>query len=68
VLTVVAAWAVLFQAAGLIVYAVAVATMFQLFIVVYEEPHLEDLFGSEYRAYRSEVGRWLPRLPRTSSA
>ena len=68
VLTVVAAWAVLFQAASLIVYAVAVATMFQLFILVYEEPHLEGLFGDDYRAYRSEVGRWLPRLPRKPAA
>ena len=64
VLTVVLAWAILFQAASLGVYAVTVATCFHMFILLYEEPHLEREFGSEYSAYQSDVGRWLPRLPR----
>ena len=63
VLTVVLAWVVLFQAAGLVVYAVIVATCFHMFILLYEEPHLEREFGSEYLVYKSNVGRWLPRLP-----
>lgn len=32
------------------------------FVVSYEEPTLERLFGEEYRAYRAAVHRWLPRL------
>ncbi len=66
VLTVILAWAVLFQAASLAAYAVLVATAFHLFILFYEEPHLEHEFGSDYTSYKSEVGRWLPRLPRKS--
>ena len=68
VLTVILAWAVLFQTASLVAYAVIVAACFHLFILLYEEPHLEREFGSEYSAYKSEVGRWLPGLPRKPAA
>ncbi len=44
------------------------AISFQLFIVFYEEPHLEREFGSDYVTCKSEVGRWLPRLPPRSGA
>ena len=64
VLTVVLAWAVLFLAAILVLYAVIVAACFHMFIFLYEEPHLEREFGTEYSAYKSDVARWLPRLPR----
>jgi len=67
VLTVIAAWVVLFQAVSLTAYAAIVGTCFHLFILLYEEPHLEGLFGSDYAAYKAEVGRWLPRLPRRPS-
>ena len=63
VLTVVLAWTALFQAAGLVVYVVIVAACFHMFILLYEEPHLEREFGSEYLVYKSNVGRWLPRRP-----
>ena len=58
VLTVLIAWVVLFQAWPLLLYALAVGTFFHLFIVLYEEPHLQKLFGSEYTDYRARVGRW----------
>jgi protein-S-isoprenylcysteine O-methyltransferase Ste14 len=61
VLTVIAGWCVLFALPPLLLaYLVSVAIMFQSFIVLYEEPHLRDAFGSEYDEYRSRVGRWLP--------
>ena len=60
VLTVILAWALLFRAFELLLYALIVATCFQLFIVVYEEPHLRAEFGSEYEDYCTRVGRWLP--------
>ncbi|MFP6639589.1 MAG: isoprenylcysteine carboxylmethyltransferase family protein [Myxococcota bacterium] len=63
VLTVILAWALLFEAASLAAYAMIVAIGFHMFILLYEEPHLEREFGSEYLAYKTEVGRWLPRLP-----
>ena len=33
-----------------------------LFVVLYEEPHLRKLFGADYTEYCSKVRRWLPRL------
>lgn len=42
------------------------ATVFLLanviWIPLYEEPHLQRLFGDEYREYRRHVRRFLPRL------
>lgn len=63
VLTVILGWAMLFQAPALVLYALAVATGFQLFVVLYEEPHLRKVFGAEYEDYCSRVGRWLPKFP-----
>jgi len=58
VLTVILGWVMLYEAAALFVYALAVFTGFQLFIVLYEEPHLLREFGQEYETYRERVGRW----------
>lgn len=60
VLTVILGWVALFRATTLVFYALAVGTCFQLFVVLYEEPHLEREFGDQYEAYRSRVRRWLP--------
>ena len=54
-------WAGLLRAPELLLYALVVVTAFQLFVVLYEEPHLRRLFGAEYDAYCSRVGRWLLR-------
>lgn len=62
VLTVILGWVVLFRAFNLLVYALCVGTVFHLFIVFYEEPHLQKTFGMTYDQYRSRVGRWLPRI------
>jgi protein-S-isoprenylcysteine O-methyltransferase Ste14 len=45
-------------------YGVWVALGFHLMVVAYEEPHLGDVFGADYAAYRARVPRWLPRLRR----
>ena len=50
------AW--LFRSIGLAEYAVLVLILFHLFVVLYEEPTLESLFGESYRAYRRAVPRW----------
>ena len=68
VLTVILGWAVHFRAAELLSYALVVGTCFQLFIVLYEERHLQRAFGSEYEDYCARVGRWLPRLGRRPPA
>jgi len=39
----------------------------QIFLIVYEEPDLEDRFGSSYTDYKKAVHRWIPRRPPSSS-
>jgi protein-S-isoprenylcysteine O-methyltransferase Ste14 len=68
VLTVLLGWAVMFRGMGLLIYAVCVAICFHLFVVLYEERHLQKEFGGEYADYRSRVSRWLPRLRRRPAA
>jgi protein-S-isoprenylcysteine O-methyltransferase Ste14 len=62
VLAVILGWAVLFQSPQVFIYGIGVAVCFHLFVVLYEERHLGELFGAEYRDYCASVGRWLPRL------
>lgn len=45
----------------LVVWAAIVLVAFHLFVVIYEEPTLERIFGEDYEAYRRDVGRWVPR-------
>ena len=52
----------LFGSTALLVYAVALAVAFHLFVVLYEEPTLRRTFGADYEAYRRRVPRWLPRF------
>jgi protein-S-isoprenylcysteine O-methyltransferase Ste14 len=38
----------------------------EVFVLTYEEPTLRDMFGAEYIAYCTHVGRWIPNQePRT---
>lgn len=68
VLIVIFGWSILFASAILAAYAFAVGTCFQLFIIIYEEPHLKKKFGQQYEQYCARVGRWLPRLPRADTS
>ena len=62
VLTVVLGWSILYHSLNLLLYALCVAVGFNLFILLYEEPHLRQIFGNQYDEYCKKVGRWLPRL------
>jgi protein-S-isoprenylcysteine O-methyltransferase Ste14 len=62
VLTTILGWAVRYLSGPIALYAVAVWLCFQSFIVFYEEPHLQRVFGNTYEQYRARVGRWVPRL------
>jgi len=55
------AW--LFRSVPLLAYAAAMAVVFHLFVLGYEEPALRRRFGDAYLAYRGIVPRWLPRRP-----
>ena len=55
--------ALLFQSFVLLRYAALVWLGFHLFVLLYEEPHLRKVFGSDYETYCRQVPRWLPRKP-----
>jgi protein-S-isoprenylcysteine O-methyltransferase Ste14 len=58
-------WCLLYQSLSLVIYGFCVASFFHLFVVIYEEPKLKQMFGRSYDEYCSEVSRWLPFRPAT---
>lgn len=64
VLGAIAGWALLFESRGVLVYLAAMAVLFHLIVVFYEEPVLRSQFGPEYERYCEPVRRWWPRHPR----
>lgn len=62
VLTTILGWALLFADVGVLIYGICVAAGFHLFVLLYEEPRLEQLFGAEYTHYRTRVNRWMPGI------
>ena len=53
--------ALLFGSVRLMAYGLAVWMCFHLFVVLYEEPKLTRSFADEYRKFRGNVPRWIPR-------
>jgi len=62
------AWTLLYQTIDVLLYSVAVVGAVNLFVIGYEEPYLQRVFGPEYDEYRARVPRWLPRPPRQPDA
>jgi protein-S-isoprenylcysteine O-methyltransferase Ste14 len=62
VVTLVLGWSLLLTSPVLVCYTLILAVGFHIRVLNHEEPWLESQFGSEWRQYRSEVGRWFPRL------
>lgn len=60
VLLIVLGWAIGFRAAGLALYALALAVMFHIRVRWFEEPWLARRHGSSWNAYIGAVPRWLP--------
>ena len=56
--------ALFYRSIPLLVYAGVFLLATHIFVVWYEEPTLTRLFGADYEAYRTRVGRWLVRGPR----
>ena len=65
VLSVILGQAALFREPWILLWGLAVGTIFHLFVLLYEEPHLAKVFGASYDEYRSRVGRWLPTSRRS---
>ncbi|MDP3936780.1 MAG: isoprenylcysteine carboxylmethyltransferase family protein [Deltaproteobacteria bacterium] len=62
VLSVIGGWALLFRSFNIFIYGICVAATFNLFVRLYEEPHLKRTFGAAYENYCARVHRWLPFL------
>ncbi len=56
--------AVFFRHAALLLYLIFLASAFQLFVVMFEEPALRRRFGAMYTDYCGAVHSWWPRRPR----
>lgn len=54
--------ALFYESAALAGYAGAFILMTHAFVLWYEEPTLQAIFGAEYEGYRRRVRRWWPRL------
>lgn len=54
--------ALAFRSQGLLIWAAIFFAMGVIFIPLVEEPLLERRFGEEYREYRRNVPRWVPRV------
>lgn len=67
VLTVILGETWLFVSAPLGIYLLLMAAVFHSFVVLYEEPTLTQMFGSNYLAYRRAVPQWIPRRPNTEA-
>jgi protein-S-isoprenylcysteine O-methyltransferase Ste14 len=62
VLAIVLGQALLLGSLALLYYAVLLWVLFDVFVLLHEEPALRARFGSSYEAYRHNVRRWRPRL------
>jgi len=62
VLAIILGQALLFGDRRLIVYGAVFWLACHLFVLGYEEPTLQRMFGAQFEAYRAKVPRWIPRL------
>src|SRR5262245_23330006 len=50
-----------FGSLRVMLYGLAIWTIFHLFVLLFEEPRERERFGAEYERYRANVPRWFPR-------
>ena len=62
VILVILGWSAVYASGRLLLYALGVSVIVHLFVVLFEEPRLMKLFGADYMAYHSAVGRWVPHF------
>jgi protein-S-isoprenylcysteine O-methyltransferase Ste14 len=53
---------IIFHSLSLAELALAFFVATNLFVLLYEEPHLKKVFGAQYEEYCRRVPRWLPRF------
>jgi protein-S-isoprenylcysteine O-methyltransferase Ste14 len=47
---------------SILILSVILLGLFHLFVVFYEEPNLEKLFGESYLDYKKQINRWIPKF------
>ena len=60
VLTMIFGWIVLFPSLPLLLYGLSVGFSCHLLVLLYEEPHLQNVFRANYGEYGTQVQRWVP--------
>jgi protein-S-isoprenylcysteine O-methyltransferase Ste14 len=58
--TVLCGWGLYQLSPAVLAFALVMAVLLHLFVVLVEEPKLERRFGDSYRQYKQEVNRWVP--------
>jgi protein-S-isoprenylcysteine O-methyltransferase Ste14 len=53
--------ALIFGSTAIAIWAAVFVVINHVFFVAYEEPAVERRFGDEYRRYKANVPRWIPR-------
>jgi len=64
ILTLLFGWIALFPSLRLFLYGLSLGLCIHLFVLLYEEPQLQKVFGTSYDEYRIQVGRWVPLISR----
>lgn len=59
VLSIIVGWGIMYTDLMLLVYGLTMLILFQVLVMFYEEPILNQLYGNEYLAYQQMVNRWL---------
>jgi len=59
VLLILCGWTLAFRSRSLLIYSIAVAILFHLRVLLYEEPWLARTFPDDWPLYKSRVPRWL---------
>lgn len=62
VLTVLIGESICITSLKILLWALVFFIINNIFFVTYEEPNLEKKFGDQYRYYKRNVPRWIPRL------
>jgi protein-S-isoprenylcysteine O-methyltransferase Ste14 len=61
VITVLVGESLMLSSVGILTWAILVFLINTVYFVFSEEPGLEKRFGEEYREYKRDVPRWIPR-------
>jgi protein-S-isoprenylcysteine O-methyltransferase Ste14 len=65
VLLILVGWTLAFRLRSLLIYAVVVAILFHVRVVMNEEPWLARTFPDDWPRFKSRVPRWLSVVPRS---